>query len=1171
MKGIKLEQLYDRKIDRRINPALVVSEMDEYSIKQEIDEYVFTPDITKNIYSFLYAITQKKEGKPGVWVNGYYGSGKTHFIKYLFYCLNSNFKEDSLKNFEDSIKTLDPLDEPTPSQVNSVKKILNDIEVEEIIFNIDKVSGKKDYNDTITKIFLNQLNEFRGYNNQNIALAIYLEKPLDEEGNFGKFKQRILEVFKEKWDGNQHRFVNRYMDKVLDIANEFDKKIDKESLRSAILDKDQDYTIDFLINQLTEYLHSKSDNFRLIFLVDEVSQYIGSSTSLLLNLETIVEEIGISCNNKVWLVCTAQQDLKNLIDNTDTRGADFGKILARFETRISLQSQDASYITKMRVLAKNSDGIGLLTDFYKKSKGDIENLFTFDHDLYHNYDNSEDYLLTYPFISYQFRLISDVFQSFSNIQYLGEGVKNTERSIIGIIHYTAGLCKDQKIGYFVPFDLFFNNFFQKDLTHFARGIIDRAYNIKEINENPFARRVVNILFMISNLGESHSVNFPANVENISLLMMNDLQTGKMELQNKVQKVLDVLINKNIIQASEGKYRFFKEDEIEVANLVRSTSITSDDRWEYIYNDILLKILRINPRVPFGTNTFRMGVKIDDKDISTGGDFTLKFSVYDSVNLDNLAHESPAQDLVIGISGWFMKDEDLKQKILTYVRTQKYIRDHSASVTGTREKTLNNFRETNKVLLDELKKRFSTKLMQTSAISAHQVLTPDQFNGATAEKRLDVIILKHLEEIYKKQHLVANYATSNAELISHAKDKQRTTIKDLSSAEQEAENKIFMEGKGCTVNDIIKKFQKSPFGWRDLATIDVLLALAKNGKRRFEWRSEDIGLEEFVEKALNSRERDAISIYPEKEHTEEEIKEFIALINNEIFAETMIKSSNGDLKTIIESFKLALQPYIEKVHKLRKANPNFPFTSLLNDYHNYLGEIYNARNLEALMAFVSEKKEEIRNLRDDFKQIEEFAKNQIDSYCSISKYIEENKQNFSELPEKEQAKARFLDDYFKNEAKPWDRFPQIKKAHKELKEALNKKLKELKQQVFAKYESIFDELDAKRKELGIDEQNIVTDRINYLEKLRKYKTITKFQIVLLEANDFRKDNLKKLFDHKAREEKEDDKEYVPSVEISIAHEMSPVTIETEEQLDAYLKKLKAKLMVKLKNHKKLFLS
>ena len=124
---------------------------------------------------------------------------------------------------------------------------------------------------------------------------------------------------------------------------------------------------------------------------------------------------------------------------------------------------------------------------------------------------------------------------------------------------------------------------------------------------------------------------------------------------------------------------------------------------------------------------------------------------------------------------------------------------------------------------------------------------------------------------------------------------------------------------------------------------------------------------------------------------------------------------------------------------------------------------------------------------------------------------------------------------------------------------------------AKYESIFDELDTKRKELGIDEQNIVADRISYMERLRKYKTITKFQIALLEADDFRKENLKKLIDYKDKENRGEDKDYITSVEISVAHEMSPVTIETEEQLDVYLKKLKAKLMVKLKNYKKLFLS
>lgn len=183
-------------------------------------------------------------------------------------------------------------------------------------------------------------------------------------------------------------------------------------------------------------------------MIDEVSQYIGSNTSLLLNLQTIVEEIVSQIGTKVWVVCTAQQDLSNLISNTDSKTEDFGKILGRFETMISLESQDVAFITKKRVLDKNSDGIGSLKDYYKTNKGAIENQFVFDHDLYENYENREDFTLTYPFIPYQFRLISDVFESFSNVGDVGEGVKNTERAILGITHYTANLCKEKEVGFF---------------------------------------------------------------------------------------------------------------------------------------------------------------------------------------------------------------------------------------------------------------------------------------------------------------------------------------------------------------------------------------------------------------------------------------------------------------------------------------------------------------------------------------------------------------------------------------------------------------------------------------------------------------------------------------------------------------------------------------------------
>src|SRR5690606_17927530 len=418
----------------------------------------------------------------------------------------------------------------------------------------------------------------------------------------------------------------------------------------------------------------------------------------------------------------------------DSKTEDFGKIQGRFETMISLESQDAAFITKKRVLDKGSDGIGTLNEYYKANKGAIENQFVFDHDLYENYNDREDFTLTYPFIPYQFRLISDVFESFSNVGYVGEGVKNTERAILGITHFTANLCKEKEVGFFVPFDLFFNEQLEKNLTHHARGILDRAYHIDQVKSDEFSRRVVNALFMISNLGESQSVNFPANVENLTLLLMESVDTAKLDMQNKVQKVLEVLVSKNIIQVSEGKYRFLKEDEIEVAHLIKSTSVTMEDRLNYIYEDIIKKVVKPNAVVTFGSKNFRIALKINDKELEAKGDFNLKFSIYDTTNIENIAYSTPTNDMVVGISEWLNEDKDLRDQILEYVRTQKYIWANSSSSTGTRTETLNNFRKANEILLNEIKLRFEKKFMQTAIVSKNQVVRADELNGNTPATR-----------------------------------------------------------------------------------------------------------------------------------------------------------------------------------------------------------------------------------------------------------------------------------------------------------------------------------------------------------------------------------------------------------------------------------------------------
>jgi hypothetical protein len=1169
---ITIETLYDKKIDRRINPAVVVSEMEDYFINQEIEEYVFTQGITKNVYKFLDAIANKKEGKTGVWISGYYGSGKSHFIKYLFYCLNKKYREKAFVNFKEAVKNVGALEEPNPNLLALLQKKMEALEIDEIMFNIDAVSDNEDEKDRITRVLLNQLNNFRGYNNTNIALALYLEKPLQELGKLENFKQKIKATFNEEWSGNQLRFTRMSLNKVLDIAKECNPEFDTESLKSAILDKNQDYTIEFLISEFQDFLKNKPENYRLIFLLDEVSQYIGSNTALLLNLQTIVEEIGTNIGTKIWMVCTAQQDLSNLIDNTDTKTGDFGKILGRFETIISLESQDATFITKKRVLAKKADGLGVLSDYYKNNKGAIENQFVFNHDLYENFKSKDDFTLTYPFVPYQFRLISDVFESFSNVGYVGQGVKNTERAILGITHYTANLCKDNEVGYFVPFDLFFNDQFDKNLTFVARSILDRAYNINDVKEDEFAKRVVNTLFMISNLGESHRVNFPATVENMALLLMRAVDTPKLEIQKQVTHILELLVDKNIIQVSEGKYRFLKDDEIDVAQLIKSTAITSEDKLKYFYDEIIQKVINPKPDINFfGNRNFKSAIAIDDKEIIRNGDFKIKFCVFDISEVQQLAHTSPSNDLVIAINEWFNTDNELKSKVLEYVRVRKFTDNNSANARGTRVETLNNFKSINLLLLNEIRLRFENKFLTTSIISNQHIITNDQLNGTTTAARFEDMIKKHLEETYRKHGLSNAYASANADLIANAKSKQVKANTGLDPAEEELSTKLNLMGENPNVGDVVKNFEKAPYGWKDIATLDILLKIAQKGVKRFEWKNDSIDLIQFADKALNSRERDSILILNQKAHSQEEINAFIHTVNHEIFAENVILTATSDFKEAVDQLKTKLTTKLVDVNKIKEEYEMYPFGNHIKKFHKGLTELFMARDQEQVLELVKQNKNALKTDRDLYMYVIEFIDHNLKGYNQIQDFASENKNNFSALDETEQVKAEGLLDYLKSDTEPWEKFPQMKKAYKELHDTLKQKLSHLRIEIIKMYEVVFSEINNHKNNLGITESHLTaSDAV--LERINKEKNFNQLEIYELRINEFRAENFKILEDFKAKAEaKKTGTAYQQSVTIAVANEMPPTTIETPEQLDEYINKLRDRLMIKLVKNQKLFLN
>lgn len=123
------------------------------------------------------------------------------------------------------------------------------------------------------------------------------------------------------------------------------------------------YNIDVasFADMVKQYINKKGNNHHVVFLVDEIGQYIGDDSKLMLNLQTVTEDLGSACEGKAWVVVTSQQDIDSI---TKTKGSDFSKIQGRFDTRLSLSSANVDEVIRKRILEKTESGSQTLRPLY---------------------------------------------------------------------------------------------------------------------------------------------------------------------------------------------------------------------------------------------------------------------------------------------------------------------------------------------------------------------------------------------------------------------------------------------------------------------------------------------------------------------------------------------------------------------------------------------------------------------------------------------------------------------------------------------------------------------------------------------------------------------------------------------------------------------------------------
>jgi len=86
---MQIQNLFKKDIFRSINGVIKAHQLDEHSVWQELDEFVLTRELDKHFRKFFSAywmswiiLTMRPlQIKMGVWISGFFGSGKSHFLK----------------------------------------------------------------------------------------------------------------------------------------------------------------------------------------------------------------------------------------------------------------------------------------------------------------------------------------------------------------------------------------------------------------------------------------------------------------------------------------------------------------------------------------------------------------------------------------------------------------------------------------------------------------------------------------------------------------------------------------------------------------------------------------------------------------------------------------------------------------------------------------------------------------------------------------------------------------------------------------------------------------------------------------------------------------------------------------------------------------------------------
>ena len=977
---MQIKEMFQKPIDREIQGVIIVGQGEETNVAQELEEYVVTRELQKHFADFFEAYKKGIIGNTneiGVWISGFFGSGKSHFLKILSYIL-ANKEIDgkhAIDYFIDDNKISDAM---VLSDMKLAAQTKNDV----VLFNIDSKSdsNSKQNKDAIVNVFLKVFNEMQGFCGSLPHLAD-LESQLTDEGKYEAFKEAFEDEYGSEWEDSRHKF-----DFIQDDVVEALVKIDfmsEPAARNWCEKASETYriSIEDFAKRVKAYIDKKGENRHVVFMVDEVGQYIGDDSNLMLNLQTVREELSKECKGKAWVVVTSQQDVDSIMK---VKGNDFSKIQGRFATRLALSSANVDEVIKKRILDKNETGAQTLRLLYEQKATIIKNLIVFNDGVEKKlYSDENDFALVYPFVPYQFNLLASVLTSIRTHGASGKHLSEGERSMLALFKESAVKIMGESEGAIVPFHRFYDAL-ENFLDHSHRSVIIRAFDNSKINpekksDDVFAINVLKTLFMIK-----YILEIEANVENITSLMIDNIDNDRIELKEQVEEALKVLQQQMLVQKNGSLYVFLTDEEQEINREIESQNVemaevinkVSEMIFEDIFADKRYRYPAFNGRYAFSFNQI-----VDDRPYKSNQNFDIGLRVltpwYDGGNDDATLRmmSGTSQEVVVLLPN----DAAFLEELMTYLKIEKFLRLNTSSQL-TKYETI---KEAKRVEMRE--RNSNAKLYLTEALKESTIyVNGDVANLSSKEvtSRINEAIGRLVQTVYHKlSYIDAAFDETNIRKMFAATNQLKLDLGSEGESNQHALDDVlsFISGNSqihikTSMKTIKDRFMSAPYGFVEDDVHWLVARLYKRGDLTFTVNGSVVTVmnksaDEIVDYIIKKQYVDKLLMevrvrVPEKE------KKAVQTVIKELFGSSL---TSEDEDSGMRTFQKYSQNRIAEMNTLL-VNYNqyaYPGKKIIEEGKKLMQAVVQITEPKEFYEYVSKHQDDLLDYSEDYEPVKTF--------------------------------------------------------------------------------------------------------------------------------------------------------------------------------------------------------